>query len=167
MNTQQKLIEKYKEFSAYLVKELLKFKSVKFSKIEDYQCEIHKLESALKEPDKRMSADEIASQQVSAYLKGHGDPAQDLHKRFVKSMIKYASQGENKASIPDNGKSESALNAYAKKVGEIPTKPSGVAMGWRACYEWILLNSGVEKENEGREGAENKDKDTFQGSDVS
>jgi hypothetical protein len=41
-------------------------------------------------------------------------------------------------AMPNNKQSESALNEYAKKCNENFTKPSGIAQGWRACYEWAL-----------------------------
>lgn len=40
-------------------------------------------------------AEEIASKQVSLYLKGrNSDPANELHKRFVAAMEEYASQSK-------------------------------------------------------------------------
>jgi len=78
-----------------------------------------------------------------------------------------AGQGGEKIKIPDNMESESALCKYAKKMKEDFTKPSGIAMGWRACYEWILLNPSESKQDKEQEiikalsGEEIEDVPTF------
>ena len=66
--------------------------------------------------------------------------------------IDWYLQPEQSESI-NNAKSESALNDYAKKAGEDFTKPSGIALGWRACYEWVILTLKYEQ-SESKEAIE-------------
>jgi hypothetical protein len=59
-------------------------------------------------------------------------------KQKVETIQSEITSLESQGKEITNADSESALNAYAKKCGEIFTKPSGIAQGWRACYEWII-----------------------------
>jgi hypothetical protein len=69
--------------------------------------------------------DEKIAEVVDEYLSSHPEPAKRM---------------------PNNEESESALNVYAKKAGENFTKPSGIALGWRSCYEWIICQLQLKTE---------------------
>lgn len=74
-----------------------------------------------------------------------------LQKRIAELEGTFAVTDEASEEMPNNSQSESALNIYAKKCNLVFTKPTGIAQGWRACYEWISQFKQVETKEEPKE----------------
>lgn len=149
---EDKLIEKQGNYIAYLqgvIRALRMMSGIEATSLNTgaelkYESEISNLKAGIKEQpvydeqtERLLTKDDIEIIVGILSQSGRYIMSNNLIMRYDNLINHYASIRQ--PQLPNNGKSESALNAYAKKCKEDFTKPSGIALGWRACYEWMIL----------------------------